>query len=154
MLQYSRKLLQLGWEPVYGFDDENINRNHPSHVHFMLWDIILAQWRRPVASSKALDLLHRAMRAVTHRHIPMAIKMASFVGVCVDWCLFACCSGGRWGNTEQVVAQCQRPVAFGVALDMLHWVMRFVLHRRTTMAIEMANNGGTCWCHCRFCHPQ
>jgi hypothetical protein len=35
-------------------------------------------------------------------------------------------------------------VASGVALDMLHWAMRFVLHRRTTMAIKTAKDGGTC----------
>jgi hypothetical protein len=39
------------------------------------------------------------MRAVTYWHIAMAIKTASFVGVFVDCCLFACCPGGRWGNT-------------------------------------------------------
>ncbi len=72
----------------------------------MLSDIILAQWQGPVASSEALDLLHWAMCAVTYRCIAMAIKTASFVGVCVfdDCCLFACCPGGRWGNMEQVVA--------------------------------------------------
>ncbi len=133
---------------------KNIKKNHRSHVLFMLLDIILARWRRPVASSKALDLLHCAMCEVTYRRIAMAIKTASFVGVFVDCCLFACCPGGCWGNTEQVVAQCRRPVASGVALDMLHWVMRFVLHRWTAVAIKTANNGGTCWCHCQFHHPQ
>ncbi len=84
---------------------------------------ILAQWRRLVASNKALNLLHWSMYAVTYRRIAMAIKTASFLGVFVDCWLFACCSGGRWGYTEQVVAQCQRPVASGVALDMPHWAM-------------------------------
>ncbi len=51
----------------YGFDDENIEKT-----------LILAQWRRPVASSEALDLLHWAMRAVTYRRIAMAIKTATF----------------------------------------------------------------------------
>jgi hypothetical protein len=83
----------------YSFDDENIEKNRHSHVQFMLLDIILAQWRRPVASSEALDLLHRAMRAVTYRRIAMAIKTATFLGVFVDCCLFACCPGGRWGDT-------------------------------------------------------
>jgi hypothetical protein len=110
----------------------------------MLSDIILARWWHPVASSKAVDLLHWSMRAVTYRHINMAIKMASFVGVFVDCCMFACCPSGHWGDTEQVVTQCRRPVASRVALDMLHWAMRFVLHRRTFMAIKMANNRGTC----------
>ncbi len=90
----------------YNFDDENIEKNHRSCslVRFMLSDIILARWRRPVASSEALDLLHQAMRAVTYRRIAMAIKTASFVGVFVDCCLFACCPGSCWGDTEQVVA--------------------------------------------------
>jgi hypothetical protein len=69
----------------------------------MLLGIILAQWRRPVASSEALDLLHQAMRAVMYRHIAMAIKMASFAGVFFYCCLYACCPGGCWGNMEQAV---------------------------------------------------
>jgi hypothetical protein len=78
------------------------------------------------------------MHAVTYRRIAMAIKTASFVGVFVDFCLFACCPGGYWGNMEQVVARCRRLVASGVALDMLHWVMCFVPHWRTAVAIETA----------------
>ncbi len=91
-----------------------------------------------MASSEALDLLHQAMCTVTYRRIAMAIEMASFAGVFVDCCLYACCPGGRWGNTEQVVAQCQRPVAFGVALDMPHWAMPSVLLWHTAVAIKMA----------------
>jgi hypothetical protein len=83
----------------YNFDDENIQKNHCSHVRFMLSDTILAQRQRPVASSKALDLLHWAMHAIMYQHIAMAIETASFVGVFVDCCLFACCPGGRWGDT-------------------------------------------------------
>ncbi len=97
-----------------------------------------------MASSEALDLLHWAMRTVMYRRIAMAIETASFVGIFVDCCLFACCPGSCWGNTEQVVAQCRHPVASGVALDMLHWVMHFVLHQQTAMAIKMANGSGTC----------
>jgi hypothetical protein len=82
----------------YGFVDENIKKKHRSHVQFMLSDIILARWWRPVASSEALDLLHRAMHTVTYRRIAMAIKTATFLGVFVDCCLFACCPGSRWGN--------------------------------------------------------
>ncbi len=114
------------------------------HVQWLLLAAILAQWWRPVASRKALALSHKAMHAVRYWCIAMAIDTASFLGVSVDCCLFACCPGSRWGNTEQVVAQWQHPVASEVALDMLHWVMRFILHRRTAMAIQMANNGGTC----------
>ena len=83
----------------YGFDNENIKKKHCNHVHTMLLGIILAQWQRPVASSEALDLLHRAMHAVAYRRIAMAIKTATFLGVIVDCCLFACCPGSRWGDT-------------------------------------------------------
>ncbi len=58
-----------------------------SHVPFMLLDIILTQWWRPVASSKALDLLYQAICVVMYRCIATAIKMASFVCVFVDCCL-------------------------------------------------------------------
>jgi hypothetical protein len=107
----------------YSFDDENIKKKCHSHVQFMLSDIILAQWQRPVASSEALDLLHWAMRAVTYPRITMANKTATFLGVFVDCCLFACCLGGRWGDTEQVLAQWRLPGASSVALDLLHWAM-------------------------------
>ncbi len=120
----------------YGFDDENIKQNRRSHVRFILSDIILSQWRRPVASSEALDLLHWAICAVTYRRITMAINTACFLGVFVDCCLFACCPGGRWGNMEQVVTRCRHPVASGVALDMLHQAMPSVLLRRTAVTIE------------------
>ncbi len=128
----------------YDIDDENIKKKRCSHVQIILSDIILARWQRPVASSKALDLLHWAMCTVLYRRTAKAINMATFLGVFVDCCLFACCPGGRWGDTEQVVFQWQHPVASGVALDMLHWAMHFVLHRRTAMAIKMANVGGIC----------
>ena len=109
----------------------------------MLSDIILAQWQCPVASSEALNLLHWAMRAVTYWRIAMAIKTATFLGVFVDCCLFACCPGGRWGDIESVVAQWRHPVVSEVALDMPHWAMPSVLPWSTAMAIKMANNRGT-----------
>ena len=107
-----------------------------------------------MASSEALDLLHWAMHAVLYPRITMAIKTASFVGVFVDCCLFACCSGGRGGNTEQVVAQCRCLVASGVALDMRHQAMPSVLLRHTAVAIKTAGGQGAFVCHCRFCHRQ
>ncbi len=88
----------------YGFEDENIEINCHSYVCAILLSIILARWRHPVASSETLDLLHQAMSADMYRHIAMAIKMASFAGVFIDCCLYACCPGARWGNTEQVAA--------------------------------------------------
>jgi hypothetical protein len=120
----------------YGFDDENIKKNHCSHVQFMLSDIILARWQRPVASSEALDLLHRAMCAVTYRRIAMAIKTATFLGVFVDCCLFVCCPGGCWGDTERVVAQWRLPGASSVALDLLHRGMPRSSLQRVRMAIK------------------
>jgi len=64
---------------------------------------------------------------------------------CVD-----CCPGGHRGDTEQVVARWRRSVASGEALVMLHWAMHSVLHRRTTMTIEMARNGVTFICRRRL----
>jgi hypothetical protein len=49
---------------------------------FILLDIILAQWQRPVVSSKALDLLHWAMGAVLYWCTAAAMNMATFLGVC------------------------------------------------------------------------
>jgi hypothetical protein len=37
----------------------------------------LTQWRHPVASSEALDVLHREIRPVSYHRIRMAIKIAS-----------------------------------------------------------------------------
>jgi hypothetical protein len=129
-------------------------KNQHLRDRLQLLAAILARWRRLVASNKTLNLLHRAMCTVTHRRIAMAIKTASFLGVFVDCCLFACCPGGRWGDTERVLARCRRPVASGVALDMPHRAMPSVSLRRTTMAIQMAGGRGAFVRHCQFCHQQ
>jgi hypothetical protein len=134
------------------FDDENIKKIRRSHVRFILLDIILARWWRPVASSKALHLLHRAMRVVLYRCTATAINMATFLGVVIDWCLFACCSGSRWGDTERVFAQWRCRVTSEVALDMPHWAMPSVLLWRIRKAFETGCNGGAFSCHCWFCH--
>ena len=84
----------------------------------------------------------------------MAINLATFLGAFVDCCLFACCPGGRWGDTERVDARCRRPVASGVALDMLHRAMPSVSLRRTAVAIETAGGRGAFVRHRRFCHRQ
>jgi hypothetical protein len=81
--------------------------------------------------------------AVTYRRIAIAIKMATFLGVFVDCCLFACCPGSLWGNMEQVVARWRLPGASSVALDLLHRVMPCSSLQRVRMAIKMACNGGT-----------
>jgi hypothetical protein len=92
------------------------------------------------------------MCAVTYQRITMAINMATFLESFVDCYLFACCSGGCWGNTEQVVTRCQRPVASGVALDMPNWAMPSVLLRRIRKAFKTGRNGGAFVRHCRFCY--
>jgi hypothetical protein len=67
-------------------------------------------------------------------------------------CFVCCRPSGRCGNTEQVVAKWQCPVASGEALVMLHWEMYAVLHRRTVMAMETACNGGAFVCCCHLIH--
>jgi hypothetical protein len=139
---------------LYKLTMKKLVKNLHMRDRLQLSAAILAQWRRLVASNKALHLLHWAMCAVTYRHIAMAIKTASFLGVFVDCCLFAWCPGSRWGDTEQVVAQCWRPVASGVALDMPHRAMPSVLLRRTAVAIETAGGQGAFVHHRQFCHRQ
>ena len=39
----------------------------------------LAQWRHPVASSEALDVLHRVMRPASYRCITMAIEIVIYL---------------------------------------------------------------------------
>ena len=61
-------------------------------------------------------------------------------------CCFVCCRPrGRQGDTERVVARWRRPVAPGVALDILHLVMLHVALQRLTMTIKMARNA---WRNC------
>ncbi len=91
-----------------------------------------------MAFSEALDILHQAMCVVMYQRIAMAIKMASKVGVCFCPCFICCCPGGHWGITVQVVPQWQHPVAFVIALELLHRAMRLVMHQRSAMAIKMA----------------
>ncbi len=50
---------------------------------------ILTQWWHTVASTKALDFLHQAMRAVLYRRTATVIKMASKVGPFFHSC-FVC----------------------------------------------------------------
>jgi len=91
---------------------------------------------------KAMNLLHRAMRAVLYCRIATAIEMACKGGGHVAHRCVDCVPGGRRGDTEQVVARWQSLVAFMKALDLLHWTMRSVSHRRTAMAIKIAHDGG------------
>jgi hypothetical protein len=88
---------------------KKLEKNRHMHDRLHLLAAILALWRHPVASIKALDLLHRAMFAVLSRCTPVAIKMASKVGPFFCCCVVCCCPGGCWGNREQVVTQWQHP---------------------------------------------
>jgi hypothetical protein len=72
------------------------------------------------------------MHAVLYRRTAAAINMTTFLGIFVDCCLFACCSGSRWGDTGQVVTQCWHPVASGVP-----WTCRI----------------GRCWLYCSGAPP-
>jgi hypothetical protein len=139
---------------LYELTIKKLIKNRHMHDQLQLLAAILTRWRHLVASNKALSLLHQAMCAVTYRRIAMAIKTTSFLGVFVDCCLFACCPGGRWGDTEQVVTRCRHPVASGVALDMLHRAMPSVLLRCTAVAIKTTGGQGAFICHQQFCHQQ
>jgi hypothetical protein len=110
--------------------------------HCLQLATILAQWWCLVAFYKALNLLPQAMCVVPYWRIAMAIDLATILGAFVDCCKFASCPGGQWGNTEQVVAQCQHSAASGVALDMPHWAMPSVSSGCTAVAIKTANIGG------------
>jgi hypothetical protein len=94
------------------------------------------------------------MWAVTYRRITMAINLATFLETFVDCCLFFCCPGGRWGNTELVVTQCRRPGASIVALDLLNRAMPRALLQRIRMAIGMAHDGGVLSSHPQFCYQR
>jgi hypothetical protein len=114
---------------------KKLEKNQGRLDQLQLSAAILPQWQHLVASNKALNLLYRAMHAVLYWRTATAIKLGSLFGTFFCHPFICCCSGGRWGNMEQVVAQWRRPVASGVALDMLHWAMRIVLHPRTAIAI-------------------
>jgi hypothetical protein len=84
----------------------------------------------------------------------MAINSATFLESFVDCCLFFCCPGGRWGNTELVVTRCRHPGASSVALDFLNRAMPRALLQRVRMAIEMARDGGVLLLRRQFCYRR
>jgi hypothetical protein len=61
-------------------DNKKLEKYQRMHDRLHLLAAIITQWQHPVASTKALDLLHWAMRAVSYRRTAMAIKMAIKVG--------------------------------------------------------------------------
>jgi hypothetical protein len=122
------------------------------HDRVLLSAAILAQWQHPVASSEAVDLLHWLMCAVSYPRTTTAIKTASKVGAFCHRCFVCCHPGGRRGDTEQVAAPWQCPVASSKALDIVQWAMCTVLHPCLRMAIKMVHNGGIFNHHCHlFC---
>jgi len=50
--------------------------------------------------------------------------------------------GVRQGDTGQIIAWWQHPVAYKVALNMFRRAMRSSLHRRIVMVVKMAHDGG------------
>jgi hypothetical protein len=119
-------------------DNEKTQKNQGRLDQSQLLAAILAQWRRLVASNKALNLLYWVMCTVLYRRTAAAIKMASLLGTFSCRRFVCCCPGGRWGDTEQLVAQWQHPVTSGVALDMPHQAMPSVLLQPTAVAIKTA----------------
>jgi hypothetical protein len=63
-------------------------------------------------------------------------------GYMIHRCFVCCRPGGCQGDTERVVPRWRRPVASGVALDMLHQAMPHISLQRLTMAINMVHRGG------------
>jgi hypothetical protein len=129
---------------LYKLTMKKLKKNQGRLDRLQLLAAILARWWQLVASNKALNLLYWAIRTVLYWRTAAAIKMASLFGSFFCCRFVCCCPGGCWGDTERVVAQWRRPVAYKVALDILHWATRFILHWQTAMAIKMANNRGTC----------
>jgi len=68
-------------------------------------------------------------------------------GYIIYRCFVCCRPGGRQGDTERVFTRWRRPMASGVALDMLHRAMPHVSLQCLTMAINMVCRGVTFVCH-------
>jgi hypothetical protein len=68
---------------------KKLKKKQRMHAQLHVSAAILAQWWRPVASTKALDLLYQAMCAVLYWRTAAAIKMASKVGPFFVILLFA-----------------------------------------------------------------
>ena len=114
----------------------------------MLLEQVLARWWCPVASSEAMELLLRAMRAVLYRRTTTALIWPANEGV-VSSLFVACRPDSCQGDTEQVSARSWWfPGLSGVSLAMQHSEMPRALLQHVRMAIKMACNGGTCVC-CR-----
>ncbi len=92
--------LALTCNLFYKLAMKKLNRNWHWYVRWLLLAAILVQWHHPVASTKALGLLHQAMHALLYQHTAVAIKTASKVSPFFCRCFVCCCPGDCWGNTE------------------------------------------------------
>ena len=85
----------------------------------------------------------------------LCLFAASFRGAIFTATIMVVCakindSGGRWGDTVQIVARWRLPVASNVAQDVLHWAMCSVLQWWIAKAIKTASDEGAYVCHRRF----
>ncbi len=91
------------WSFSTSWQWKKLKTNQHMRDRLNLLAAILTQRWRPVASTKALNLLHWAMCAVLYRRTTAAIKMARKVGPFFHCYFVCCCHGGFRGNTEQVL---------------------------------------------------
>ena len=110
------------------FDHEIYPQNRGMHVQLM-------SIRASACPMAVFSGFYESPGAPAHRHNHQNGQQSGHI---LHRCFVCCGPGGRRGDTEQVVARWQHPVASGIALDMLHWAMPSVSHHRTTMAIKMA----------------
>ena len=116
----------------------------------MLLEQVLARWWCPVASSEAMDLLLRAMRAVLYRRTTTALIWPANEGV-VSSLFVACRPDSYQGDTEQVAVRWWLPGLSGVSLAMQHCEMPRALLQHVRMAIKMACvRGAFTRCRCLF----
>ncbi len=113
------------------------------HVRWLLVAAILAQWQRPVAFTKALDLLHWAMHGVWYWHTAAVIKLASNVGhfLLLLFCLLLPLRllGGYVASSRLMAA------SSGFRSSPGHAALggAICVAPATAMAIKMANDGET-----------
>jgi hypothetical protein len=79
---------------------KKFEKNRGKLDQLQLLAAIFARWQHPVASTKAMDLLHWVMHAVSYQRTAAAIEMAIKVGPFIHCRVVCCCPGGHWGNTE------------------------------------------------------
>ncbi len=120
-------------------DDEKTKKKLCMCDWLQLSAAILAQLRRPVASTKALDPFHQAMCMVLYWLTTTAIKMARKVGPFFCHCFVCCCPGGCWGDTEWVVTQwqlCHRAIILHTVQEYF-WCARWRSDARHVMELDI-----------------